>query len=82
MGLLDKIFRREKKEGEKIKKKEEIKKEEKKVLDTCPVCNQPIYENEEYKTLNFQGKKYVFHLKCFRKAKKMAKKYIGGDIKI
>ncbi|MEM4758011.1 MAG: hypothetical protein QW184_02570, partial [Nanopusillaceae archaeon] len=69
-----------KKEKEEIKKEEKV--EEKKSLEVCAVCNQPIHENEEYKTLYIQGKKYLVHVKCFRKAKKMAKKYLGGNIKI
>ncbi|MEM4511204.1 MAG: hypothetical protein QXD25_00095 [Nanopusillaceae archaeon] len=79
MGIFDKIFGKTKKEKE---IKEEGKEKEKEIIDTCSVCNRPIYKNEEYKTLNFQGNKYIVHVKCFRKAKKMAKKYLGGGIKI
>jgi len=74
MGLFEKIFKKEKKE-------KEVKKEEEKVIGNCIVCNKPIYKNEEYKTISFQNQKYYVHLKCFRKAKKMAKKYISGNIK-
>ncbi len=68
MGIFDKLFKR--------------KKEESDVIGTCMVCNKPIHKNEDYKTISFQGKKYLVHKKCFRKAKKMAKKYISGGLKL
>ena len=52
------------------------KEEEKKIIGTCMVCNNPIYEGDDYKTISFQGNKYLVHKKCFRKAKKIAKQMI------
>jgi len=70
MGLLDRFLKKEKKE------------EKKEIIGTCVVCNNPIYKDEEYKTISVQNQKYYVHLKCFRKAKKMAKKYISGGFKL
>ena len=70
MGLLDRIFRRGKKE------------EKKETIGNCIVCNNPIYKDEEYRTVSIQNQKYYVHLKCFRKAKKMAKKYISSGFKL
>jgi len=72
MGLLDRF----------LKKKEKKVEEKKETAGTCIVCNNPIYKGEEYKTISFQGQKYLVHLKCFRKAKKMAKKYISSGFRL
>lgn len=71
MGILD-IFKKKDKDNE--EKKEE--KNERKVVGNCYVCNQPIYEDEKYRTLNYGGKSYIVHIKCFRKAKKQAFDFI------
>ena len=71
MGLLD-IFR---------KKKKEEKKED--YIAICVVCNKPIYKNDQYKKIRFQGKDLYMHKKCFRELKKMARQFIrSGNIPI
>ena len=52
------------------KEEESREKEERKIIATFFACNQPIFEGDTY---------YV-HLKCFRKAKKMAKKLIRSGL--
>ena len=67
----------------KILKKEKKKKEEEEkgeIIGTCSICNQPVYEKDEYKKLSFQGQEYIFHLKCFRKAKKIARRFASKGI--
>jgi len=72
MRIFDRFFKKEK----------EGKKEEREVIGTCIVCNKPVYKDEEYRMLSFQNQKYPVHLKCFRKAKKMAKRYVSGGFKM
>jgi len=64
------------------RKKEEKKEEIKKSIGTCFVCNNSIFEGEDYKTVNFQNQKFLIHKKCFRQMKKIAKQYIKGNIKL
>ena len=59
-------------------KDEEKKEEERKEIGVCPVCNQPVYETDDYKTFSFQGQKFVLHRKCFKQMKKMAMQFIKG----
>lgn len=80
MGIFD-IFKR-KKEEKKEEIKEQEKKEEKKIIGTCVYCNQPIYEDDKYKTVTYQGKSYLIHIRCFRKAKDQAIDFISGKLKI
>jgi len=72
MGILDRFLKRREKKVE----------EKKETIGTCIVCNNPIYKGEEYRTISFQGQKYMVHLKCFRKAKKTAKRYISGGFRL
>jgi len=69
-----------------FRKKKEEKKEEveatKKSIGTCIVCNNPILETEAYKTISFQNQKFLVHKKCFREMKKLAIRYLKGDIKL
>jgi len=69
--MVFKLFRR------KSKKKEE---DESDVIGTCPVCNSVVTDKDDYKTVYFQGNKYVFHKKCYRKLIKSAKGMIKGGL--
>jgi len=67
----------------KKKKKEEVPKEEPKEEKTlpqgtieCEACNDPLYPWEKRKTYN----KKKFHIKCYRKALKIAKSQIEKGI--
>jgi len=62
------------------RKKEEASSEEqqRESVGTCPVCNQPVYKDDDYRTLNFQGQKFVIHRKCFKQMKKMAMQFVKG----
>jgi hypothetical protein len=64
------LFKRKK------EKKEEEEKKEVDIVGTCPVCNQPVYKTDDYKTLNFQGQRFVMHRKCFKQMKKMAMQFV------
>lgn len=56
-----------------FKKKEEKKEEG---IGKCFICNQPIKETDNYKTIYYNNQKYLVHISCFRKAKKEAKKFL------
>jgi len=62
------------------KEKKEVKETEENILGTCPICNQPVLSSDNYKRVSQEGQEYIFHLKCFRKAKKFAKKFIKKGI--
>lgn len=63
----------------KWKKKEEEKSEERKSIATCIVCNQSIYENEDYKVIRWNREKFYIHRKCFKNLKKIAKQFIRSS---
>ena len=69
-----------------FRKKKEEKKEEveatKKSIGTCIVCNNPILETEAYKTISFQNQEIVVHIRCLRRVRKLAIRYLKGDIKL
>ncbi|BBL45834.1 hypothetical protein MJ1_0692 [Nanobdella aerobiophila] len=44
-----------------------------KEIGKCKYCNNSIFDNDKYKTLNANGDKIMFHIQCFRKVRKEAK---------
>lgn len=77
MGFLKKLFKKE--EKPKVEEPTPVVKEE--VVHPegtveCNACNDPIFPWDKRKTYN----KKKFHIKCYRKAIKMAKAQINSGI--